>query len=368
MKILHINCDFMGSNEIHRVMIKHLDELNLCNIVFVPTYKSNLVYENKNVKIVKCFNRLDKFFYFFKQRKIYSAIKKEVDISEFDVIHSYTLFTDGNIAYKLNQEYGIPYVIAIRGTDINVFLKYKKYLKPLAKRILKNASKIFYLSNASKESISTILYDNNYPYNNKTQIVPNGLNNFWLDNIYHPKKLNSSKINVVYVGRINKRKNILSTQKALKELNKKGLDISFSFAGPIDDKKIFNSIMSYDNTKYLGMLRKEGLLEVYRKSDIYIMPSHTETFGMTYVEAMTQGLPVIYSKGQGFDNQFKEGQVGYHVRSNNYKDIVEAVMKILKNYDNISSNCIKECTIFNWKLICKKYYSIYGDISKKNSN
>ena len=43
------------------------------------------------------------------------------------------------------------------------------------------------------------------------------------------------------------------------------------------------------------------------------MTSLGESFGLTYAEAMSQGVPVIYSKGQGFDGQFKEGVVGYHV-------------------------------------------------------
>lgn len=40
------------------------------------------------------------------------------------------------------------------------------------------------------------------------------------------------------------------------------------------------------------------------------MPSHKETFGLVYAEAMSQGLPIIYTKNQGFDGQFPDGYVG----------------------------------------------------------
>jgi len=43
------------------------------------------------------------------------------------------------------------------------------------------------------------------------------------------------------------------------------------------------------------------------------MPSITETFGLVYAEALSQGLPVLYTRGQGFDRQFEEGEVGYAV-------------------------------------------------------
>ena len=48
------------------------------------------------------------------------------------------------------------------------------------------------------------------------------------------------------------------------------------------------------------------------------MPSRYETFGLVYGEAMSQGLPIIYSKGQGVDGYFKEGTVGYGVVSDRY--------------------------------------------------
>ena len=92
------------------------------------------------------------------------------------------------------------------------------------------------------------------------------------------------------------------------------------------------------------------------------MPSITETFGLTYVEAMSQGLPVIYSKGQGFDGRFKEGHIGYHVRSKDTKDIANKIIGITKNYKTISENCTKESLLFNWNEISTEYKEIYKDI------
>ena len=61
------------------------------------------------------------------------------------------------------------------------------------------------------------------------------------------------------------------------------------------------------------------------------MPSYTESFGLVYAEAMSQKLPVIYSKGQGFDGQFEEGLVGYHVSPYDVKDIANGILKALEN-------------------------------------
>jgi glycosyltransferase involved in cell wall biosynthesis len=60
---------------------------------------------------------------------------------------------------------------------------------------------------------------------------------------------------------------------------------------------------------------KEKLLNNYRNSDIFIMPSYNETFGLVYIEAMSQGLPIIYTQNEGVDGYFKEGSVGYSVKT-----------------------------------------------------
>ncbi len=95
---------------------------------------------------------------------------------------------------------------------------------------------------------------------------------------------------------------------------------------------------------------------------MFIMPSFTETFGMVYAEALTQGLPVIYTRGEGFDGNFDEGEVGYSVNSSNYIEISDRILKIIKNYDKISGNCVTAANKFEWTNICKKYELIYKKI------
>jgi len=80
---------------------------------------------------------------------------------------------------------------------------------------------------------------------------------------------------------------------------------------------------------------------------------------LVYAEAMTQGLPVIYSKGQGFDRQFEEGTVGFHVESRNAEEIADRIEDIMTNYETISENCVRLSDRFNWSEIAKEYEEIY---------
>ena len=89
------------------------------------------------------------------------------------------------------------------------------------------------------------------------------------------------------------------------------------------------------------------------------MPSIHETFGMAYAEALSQGLPVIYTKGQGFDGFFTQGEVGYAVKSNDYNSIAKYVIEIYENYETYSKNCIKKAIKFDWNNIAELYINLY---------
>ena len=96
-----------------------------------------------------------------------------------------------------------------------------------------------------------------------------------------------------------------------------------------------------------------------------VMPSVRETFGLVYAEAMSQGLPVIYTKGQGFDGQFKEGLVGYSVDCQDYEEIASKIEMVVDNYDKITVNCINEVQRFDWDAISKRYIELYEKILQK---
>jgi hypothetical protein len=89
-------------------MIEELDKLGYNNQVYVPTYNKNLavIVPNENVIVSECFKKWDRILFDYKQRKIYKDIQSKCNISKFDCIHAYTLFTDGNCARKLSKKYG----------------------------------------------------------------------------------------------------------------------------------------------------------------------------------------------------------------------------------------------------------------------
>lgn len=366
MKILHINSNYL-STALHQVMANTLSELGIDNQVFVATYdkKRSVIDISKNVVVAECFNKRDRIFFDYKQKKIFQAVKQNVSMEKIQVVHAYTLFTDGNIARKIKQEYGIPYVVAVRNTDVNVFFKYMRHLHKRGVKILEDASAIFFLSKVYKNLVFKKYVSDNIrnKLEQKTFIIPNGIDDYWIDNCNKESHKIEEKIKIIYAGVIDKNKNIYTTQKALKILRKEGYKVHFDVVGRVKDKHELRKVVKDRETTYMEPMLKESLIEVYRQNDIFVMPSYTETFGLVYAEAMSQGLPVVYTKGQGFDGQFAEGEIGYSVNPNIPEEIASAIKKILGQYQEIRFRCLDSVECYRWKKICKQYIKIYQQVS-----
>ncbi len=366
MRLLHINCNYIGTT-LHQLMVQKLDELGFENQVFVPTYDKNLavIKPNKNVCVCECFKKWDRLFFDYKQKKIQTAFQKNISVKDYDLIHAYTLFTDGNTARKMSEKYGVPYVVAVRNTDVNDFFRLMPHLRMRGVKTMLKARAVFFLSKSYRLQVFDRYVPKKYHEQllKKTYIIPNGIDDFWFENLYTEKKeCDKNSVNIIYAGRIDSNKNILSTQKALEVLAQKGINTNFTVVGKIEDKNLFERIMLDKRTTHIPAVPKEKLIELYRKNHIFVMPSFTESFGLVYAEAISQGLPVVYTKGQGFDNQFACGEVGYAVDPGSTQEIAEAIEKIIQNYQDITKNLAQKSTRYNWDSICNKYLEIYKKI------
>jgi glycosyltransferase involved in cell wall biosynthesis len=366
MKILYL-CTYYHTAMIFRDAMDRLKkfghEVKAFNAVAKNTVISGKYQHIMDESVIhkECFNRWDRYFYYIKQNKIYKSLMSSLNIKEYDIIHSHSLFNGGYVAYKIKKRYGIPYVVSVRNTDIYVFLKIP-FLTNLANKIIENAAGVQFLSESYQK-----MFIGKYvkpkligAVKEKSIVAGNGLEQFWLDNKGIAKKLNSNRnLSMLSVGIINRNKNYQTTMGAIEELAKKGYQIKWTVVGQVKDINILRQLQKRKFVQVIDYLPKIKLIDVYRKNDIYVMPSIHETFGRVYAEAMTQGLPVVYSKGQGFDGFFADGRIGHAVPCKDKKYIVQSILKIVGDYSNISSRCVDLCDIFDWDQISKRLSEFY---------
>ena len=372
IKVLHLCSAYIQSN-LYRELTEALDKTGISQVVYIPTkkkqdYNKKILKDTRDIAFIysKIFNDFDRFLYYRKINKLLADIKTKINLDLINIVHAQTLFSMGGIALKLKKEKNIDYIVGVRNTDVNLFFKYMFHIRKIGINIMKEAKKVIFISPSYKEFIISRYIPSELKdlINQKSIIVPNGVNPFWLQNKhvkleYEDKK----KITLVYVGEFTKNKNIDISIKVARKLKELGYNVNFIIVGGRGNREYRIKKLARINKDIVEICdrikEKKKLLNMYRKSNIFIMPSQNETFGLVYGEAMSQGLPVIYSKGQGIDGYFKDGTVGYSVNPKDINDSVKKIEMILGNYNNISKNCYNMVEKFSWENIARIYYNIY---------
>ncbi len=355
-------------------MLQHFSTSH-SHMMYVPvTVDHKARYQHKhsrsNVQVIcsRDFHKIDRWVYFRKQRKICDSLLNQIQIGPIDLIHTHYLFTAGGIAYRLKKTANTKYITAVRNADLNWFFRYAVHLRSFGLEILKGASKIIFISPSYRDQ----LVDRYVPASLRDNILekaitmPNGVDDFWLRNRQERAAWQEGKtINLLYVGEFTKNKNIETIVKVTRILNTSGWKTHLKLIGDGPDRSRLQRLVNKNNavvTMCGWIANKEDLLTEYRKADAFIMPSRTETFGLVFVEAMSQGLPIIYTKHQGIDGYFKEGTVGYGCDPLRPDEIAHKVVRIMENYSVISTSCVKSVDRFSWSAIDDGYEALYESV------
>lgn len=291
-------------------------------------------------------------------KKCYEIFKDE----GITVIHGHIASCDGYICRYLSKLLKIPYVVSVRNTDINLgFVWRVPWIRNSLVEVLRDAKSVVFLSRPyQKQLIEKLNYYNvELQILKKSVIITNGIDDFWISNIYNDKQNPSNTIRILTVGTIDKNKNQIAVAEAIDELYKEGVNIIYRVVGDVKDEEIKRRLEKYPFVSIYPFAEPNELIKFYRNADVFVLASYHETFGLVYAEAMSQGCPIIYTRGQGFDEQFEEGEVGFSVNPHSIDEIKSAIIDVIKNYSELKLCALEHSAKFNWHTIAQQLSEVY---------
>lgn len=308
----------------------------------------------------------------YKIEQKYKALQAAVEIEKIDFIFAATLFSEGAVALKLYQEHHIPYIVVVRGSDVNFYFQKMPHLRKIGRDIVRYAHKIifitpsFYTTSLEAPALKPVAEI----MKSKSVIIKNGIDDIWIDNTYFD---NSNRVanSVLYVGNFGSNKNVMTLIQSCKLLKKTCPDLTLNLVGGggSQEKEVLEIVtQEKDWIHFYGPIYdKKELMKIYRQNTIFAMVSHSETFGLVYLEALSQGLPVIYTRDQGFGGLFKNNTVGYAVSPNREKEIAQKIKLALKNCDQLV-NKIKQLDFeeYRWNTIAKRWIATTTDMTAES--
>ena len=373
MKILHISNDFCHT-KVHTSLYRELDTLGVEQTIFNPVRDASLVgrnfFEGQHTDIIyaNVVKPWHRYAYHLKRHHVFRELISRINPEEYGLCHATTLLTDGGLAYQLYKLYHIPYIVAVRNADINGFLHQMPHTWQSARQILLFAERIVFISEAPRQHFIRLkaVRDIIPQIENRFILQPNGIDNYYLDHISREPHTGHG---IIYIGNFSNNKNVVRLAKAVLLLrqNPRFQDCTLTLVGggKIETQETNRMIAAHPEAlKFLGPIyEQEKLCEIFAMNSVFAMPSIHETFGLVYIEALSQNLPVLYTRGEGVDGLLPP-TAGLAVDPLSVDEIAEVLATLLENKESYFNNNDVDFTRFRWNLIAKNYIEIYHGCKK----
>lgn len=292
---------------------------------------------------------------------IASEIAKQFD---FDVIHAHDWMTyDAGIAAK--NVSGKPLVVHVHATEFDRSgMNVNQVVYDMERRGMQNADKVLTVSNLTRNIVI-----NHYGVpESKVTTVYNGVEAIGAKSSLHFEKTFGDKV-VTFLGRITYQKGPEYFLEAAAKVLQRKKNVKFVMAGSGDmlEKMMWRAaeLGISKNFFFTGFLRGDDVIHMLSISDVYVMPSVSEPFGISPLEAMRSNVPVIISKQSGVS------EVLQHAIKVDFWDVdsmADAIHGII-SYDALGNMFReygkKEVDKFKWDNAAKRIKEEYKVLSEK---
>ncbi|MAD57005.1 MAG: hypothetical protein CMK44_00350 [Porticoccus sp.] len=238
-------------------------------------------------------------------------------------------------------------------------------------RSLNRAKEIIFLSNYTKNIISK-----NLKKKKNFNIIYHGIEKNILKigkkNLKNSSwNLNSKKkIKIVYVSPLFLYKNHLTVIKAYCRLKKKYSNLEIKFIGSYKHNlKLYNKLINensfVDKNNFIGEINQKDVIKYLIKSDLFVFASSSETFGISLVEAMATGIPIICSNKSSLPEILQNGGIYFNPKNDLQLSNQIEKMMINKNLRKKKSLLARNRAFkFSWEENTKEFCKIINKLTK----
>ena len=263
--------------------------------------------------------------------------------------------------------FNIPYVVQCQGSDVYLPWRLKKVT---TKIVFNNAAAVIALTENMKAEIKK-------NYKNNLFIIPNGIN---LEEFkVFPRQLARKELGikeeenvVIFIGSLKAVKGVKYLIEAVSIAREKGVWLKLLLVGGGEEKEELRNLSEKfavkDCVSFIGSVQNKEVSKYMGASDIFVLPSLSEGFGIVNLEAMACGLPVIATNVGGIPDIIKDGENGFLVDPKDSAQIAEKILLLFENAKlraKMSANNKEEVKKYSLDIVTDKLIDVYSSCLKK---
>lgn len=281
-----------------------------------------------------------------------------------DVIHAHSVIWGGVVAKYISEKENIPYFITehFSGWILNEKMQSKKVYREILLDVVSNSTLCLAVSSFLKNKMIE-LYDLS---EDKIKVVPNIVNDLFFKNRTLIKKGEYFRLSII--GYLIDKKNHFILFKAIQNLIKMGYKVELKVIGT---GELENSLREYavlnklsNNIYFLGQLNRDEIVAEILKSHAIISASTFETFGVTIIEGLALGRPVIVLDSGG-PRDIVRKEDGVIFKENTPEAFTNAIKYVIDNYESYNQGKIaQDCVMrFGESAIYERLMNFYDSIN-----
>ena len=306
-----------------------------------PTY----IYQIPSFPIIKKVNDYCRLYF---GKKLFKKYIKEHGIP--DLIHLQS-FENGILTRWIKEKYGIPFIVTEHSSGFHRNI-YSSWQMKLAQRAFNESRQVYTVSNFLKNTLEKM-------FSVKSDVLPNMINTdeFTI--------LNEKKVyDFIAVGNLLPAKNYELLIESISIIKKHYPEIKLIIVGEgylrNDIQKLIDTKNLNENIRLLGSKSQKEVIKLLNQSNIYLSSSHIETFGVSIIEAMSCGLPVISTKSGGPEDTIINEELG-QLTDHDPISYANVINYCYENYLSFDAQKIRNYVVDNYstKAVVNRYKAIY---------
>ncbi|MBV8675428.1 MAG: glycosyltransferase [Acidobacteriaceae bacterium] len=164
-----------------------------------------------------------------------------------------------------------------------------------------------------------------------------------------------------FVGRLSVEKNVALLARVQKELTARGFaKFHFLIVGHGAEEPWLRE--NLPGTKFPGVLRGEALSRAYADMDLFVFPSHTDTFGNVVLEALTSGVPALVTPDGGPPSIVRDGETGFVARDDDFANAAARIMSDPLLHAKMRQAARRDGLSASWDSVFEAVYDGYKTI------
>ena len=299
---------------------------------------------------------------------------KMVDVVKYEklnLLHVHYAIPHASAAYMAqqilrSQGIEIPFVTTLHGTDITLVGKDPSF-EPVITFCINQSDAITAVSQSLK-------YDtySHFKTDREIHVIPNFIdskeNLEEVDFVKRRRYANDDERILCHISNFRKVKRVEDVLKIFALVNEQ-IPSKLIFAGDGPERNNLERLCRELNLcgRVIFVGKVSDTAHVLEISDLFILPSETESFGLAALEAMAVGVPVISSNTGGIPEVNLEGETGYLSNVGNVEEMAENAIYLLKNeslFQQFRLNALKRAKVFSLKNVLPLYEDIYDRLVK----